>query len=164
MLGAALGWVVGGSELVHRLVTPVFEFSKFILPTVFLPLAILAFGVSDLNVFVLTGLVPFWFAAGAAANLRRGRQEEEVEPIAMTVDRLVTFARVSLLIAVLMLARAELSTGGIGLGHLGWQATTFFHRDVTYLAYFTLALIGFGFDVAIRSIGSAATRRLAPSI
>ncbi len=159
-LGAALGWLIGANEIVHRVAAPVVEFSKFIVPTVLLPVLFLGFGIGETRIIVLTGLVPFWLAAGAVGNFRRQRAERMAATPTMAVNNLVTVARISLVVAVILLAGAESTTGNAGLGNVGMAAATFMFTEIIYLAYFMLALIAFGLDLAIRSIGAAVIRRM----
>lgn len=177
VIGTALGWLVGRSRILDRLVGPLLEFLRVIPPAAIVPIAVLFGGYNDVTkvvVVVLTAVWPILLQVRASTREMASSLQEVAK--AMHLGRIETIRKISLPsivpgllvgirvaapIALISTLLVELLTNIPGVGALISAAQTSFQAPTVYGLVAVAGILGVLASILLY-IFEAALGRYAP--
>jgi ABC-type nitrate/sulfonate/bicarbonate transport system permease component len=166
--GVGVGLLVGRVRLIERLVDPLVQMLRPIPPLAFLPMMVLWFGIGESSKVAFIAYATFFpiftttvdgikfidpvllRAASSLGATRRDLFRYVVLPAAM--PSIITGLRIGFGLAFFVIVAAEFIAADSGLGFLINDSRTFFQVPRMLLGAAVIGIIGFAFNVALRSL------------
>lgn len=162
--GVPLGLTAGSFLLIHRLISPVNSFLRYVPPTAFIALLILYLGIGEafkygaiffgiiffivqMVIDVVDGLDAHYLEMARTSGFSNWQAFRHVI-VPFALPRITTVLRINLSAAWTFLVAAELIGSDSGLGHLIAVSQRFLRVADLYAAIFTFGLIGLVSDRA----------------
>ncbi len=172
ILGAPLGLATGASERLHRLLLPLFELLRPFPSITLVPLAMVWLGIGDAQKISLVAYACFWpiylnAVTGARETspiLIRAARVMELEGWALfskvmlpaALPAILTGARISLSLSVIVLIVSEMMGAASGIGFLVLDSERNYLTGKMFAAILVMGLVGASLNLAARE----AERRL----
>lgn len=169
-----LGLWIGLSRSARGLLDPLIEFYRPVPPLAYLPLIVIWFGIGELSKVLLIALAIFAPVVIATSTGVRAVDETRLRAarafgatprqllrhvvLPGALPHILTGARVGLGVGWSTLVAAELVAATRGLGFMVQSAAQFLSTDIVVLGIFSIALIAFALELALRAL----QRRLVP--
>lgn len=174
LIGVPVGLLIGLSTVGRGIFDPLLEFLRPLPPLAYLPLVVIWFGIGEPSKVLVIGLAMLApIALSTAAGVRAVNEERIRAARALGASRLRTVLHVTIPSALPQiftglrialgagwstLVAAELVAATRGLGFMIQSAAQFLVTDVVLVGIFTIALVAFALEWAIRTL----ERRLVP--
>ena len=171
LIGTPLGFLLGVSSTVHRMLDPIIQILRPISPLAWLPLGLVLFQKSEPAALFAIAVCSMWpTVLNTMAGVRAIPQDYWNIAKVLRLSRVTTFTkivlpaalpqmftgfRLSLGIAWLVIVASEMLTGTPGVGGFLWQEYNSLIYSHILLAILTIGVVGFLLD---RMMGLAETR------
>lgn len=166
--GVACGVLMGWFKIFDDIVDPIIELFRPVSPLALLPLTILWLGIGEpskwmviwygcffpilINTYAGVRSVPK-SAIEAALTLGANTREMLIKVIfRQSLPTMMTGARISFSVAMIVMVAAEMINASQGLGSLILNAQQTFRTDELYVGIVTIAVIGFMGDLLLRAL------------
>jgi nitrate/nitrite transport system permease protein len=162
LLATPLGFILGLSQTLHRMLDPVIQVLRPISPLAWLPLGLIVFQKSEPAALFTIGLCSMWpTVLNTMAGVRAIPQEYRNVAKVLRLSRVQTFTKVllpatlpnvftgyrlSLGIAWLVIVASEMLTGTPGIGGFLWQEYNSLIYAHILLCILTIGIVGFLLD------------------
>lgn len=170
-----LGWVVGSSKFVEKLVTPEINFFRAIPPIAWATLIVIWLGFTDISRILLVAYATLFIVV---INCIIGvHQVEEIKIRAakclgasrrqlfthVQIPSSIPFVYSGMLTALgasfMTIVAAEMLTASTGIGYLLWVQRLYFRLDWVFACIVLLGVLGVSMDFAFKKIGRFALKK-----
>ncbi len=174
-IGIPLGWIVGNSKVVERLINPYIDFFRFVPPIVWVTVIVIWFGFGEISRVLL---VAYTAAFIVVINTIIGVHQVEEEKIraakSLGANKIQLFTHVKIpasiphvysgmLVALggafMTIVAAEMLTASSGIGYLIWTQRLYFRLDWVFAGILLLGFLGLLTDIAFKRIGRFALKK-----
>jgi nitrate/nitrite transport system permease protein len=168
-----LGFLIGNSALLYRVLDPFIQVLKPISPLAWMPIALYTIRDSSISGMFVIFICSIWpmliNTAFGVANVRKDwlnvARTLEVAPLRRAfrvilpaaAPTIITGMRISMGIAWLVIVAAEMLIGGTGIGYFVWNQWNNLSLSDVILAVLLIGLVGMGLDLLFQQLQKKVT-------
>ncbi|MFB0500301.1 MAG: ABC transporter permease [Candidatus Hadarchaeaceae archaeon] len=174
-IGIPLGWIVGNSKVVERLINPYIDFFRFVPPIVWVTVIVIWFGFGEISrVLLVAYTAAFIVVISTIIGVHQVEEEKIRAAKSLGANEIQLFTHVKIpasiphvysgmLVALggafMTIVAAEMLTASSGIGYLIWTQRLYFRLDWVFAGILLLGFLGLLTDIAFKRIGRFALKK-----